>query len=121
MSICIGKISKIDYEAGRADVTIEDREGMVLTGLPFLDAIYEMPSVRDAVFVELEETGKRIKRGVILGKFYSKDNPPAQSGKGIFFKEFSDGEYIKYDPETKTMEITAKTLKVKKIITEEDT
>lgn len=116
--ICIAKISKIDYEAGRADVTIEDRDGLVVTDVPFLDSIYEMPRVKDAVYVDFEEKGGRIKRGVILGRFYTKDNPPAQSGKGIFFKEFSDGAFIKYDPETKTLEISADTLKVKKIETD---
>ena len=113
--ICIAKISKIDYEAGRADVTIEDREGIVITDVPFLDAIYEMPAVKDAVYVDFEEKGGRIKRGVILGKFYTSDNPPTQFGKGIFFKEFTDGAYIKYDPDSKTLELAVDKIKIKEI------
>lgn len=113
--ICIAKISKIDYEAGRADVTIEDRDGIVITDVPFLDTIYEMPKVKDAVFADFEETGGRIKRGVILGRFYTSDNPPEQSGKGIFFKKFSDGAYIKYDPETKTLELAVDKVEIKEL------
>lgn len=111
--ICIGKISKIDYEAGCADVTIEDRDGIVVTNVPFLDTIYEMPEVRDAVYVDFEERGNRIKRGVILGRFYTKSNAPRQSGKGIFYKKFTDGAYIKYDPDTKTLELAVDNVTIK--------
>lgn len=118
--IAIGKISKIDYEAGRADVTLEDREGIVITDVPFLDSIYEMPNIKDAVFVDMEEKGGRIIRSVILGRFYAKDNLPADSGKGIFYKKFSDGAYIKYDPDTKTLELGVDKVEIKELGIKDD-
>lgn len=108
------KISTINYTAGTANVTIEERENQMITGVPFLASCYEMPKVGETVAVIFDTTGGKIGRGVILGNFFSRMNQPGESGEGLFYKEFSDGSSIKYDPSSKSMELT-----VKKIVVDE--
>ena len=115
MSIVLAKISKVNYEAGTADITIPDRNRQVVKSIPFLSDIYEMPSVGDSVYADIEVGGGRLGRGVILGKYYTKKNRPKESGKGIFLKEFTDGASIKYDPATKTMTINADKVVVREL------
>ncbi len=107
MSIVLAKISKVNYDAGNADLVIEDRNKQVIKAVPFLSSSYDLPDVGDQVFADLEIKRGRIDRGVILGRFYSKKNPPGNGGKGVFIKTFSDGASIKYDPATKTLTIDA--------------
>lgn len=117
------RVSKIAYAAGTADLVIEDREGQIIPGVPFLATAYDMPRVGDMVAVVMDETGGRIERGVILGKIFSEINRPELSGPGIFHKTFSDGGHITYDPVTKTLDIgvdriTAGRISAKEITTE---
>lgn len=121
LSYC--KISKINYTDGTASLTLEDHENQVVTGVPFLAGEYEMPKIGDTVAAILNKTNGRIERGVILGKVFSKSNRPVKSGAGVYYKAFSDGGYIHYDPSEGTLNIkvdkvTMDKMYVREIITE---
>lgn len=77
----IGKISSIDYDHGMVRVTYPDRGNSVSPPMPMLSEVYHMPQVGDLVLVAgLSNSGA----GVVLGKFWTKENQPATSGKGVF-------------------------------------
>lgn len=112
------RISKIDYEKGLADITIEEHEKQVINDVPFLAGVYEMPKIKERVAVLLEYSGKDFDKGIILGPMFSADKEPKETGKGLFVKYFSDGTKMKYDSNNKTMEVTAENLKVKNVTAE---
>lgn len=109
------RISKINYKKGMADIIIEEHENQVVNDVPFLAGYYEMPKVKERVAVLLEYTQGDIDKGVILGPIYSVEKEPNKNGKGIFEKRFKDGTNIVYDESSKTMEISAKCVKVKEL------
>lgn len=115
MELFYAKISAINYAAGTASVTLGEREGQVITGVPFLSLCYEMPEIGETVAVIFDDTQGEVGRGVILGTIFTKANPPGESGKGIFYKQFSDGVSVKYDPSDQSMEITAKKIVVDEV------
>lgn len=112
------KISSIAYQKGTANVTLPDREDQVIENVPFLAGYYEMPKPGDTVAAIFEDENGQIGKGVILGSMFLKKNRPKESGKGIFFKEFSDGASIRYTPETGVLEITADKIIVKNLETQ---
>lgn len=94
--IRVGKISSINYEEGTARVLYTDRDNSVTRELPFLSSEYNMPKVGDQVLVVHISSGEEA--GVIIGKFWSKNNKPSK--KVTYQKEFGDkqGEaYVKYE------------------------
>jgi phage baseplate assembly protein gpV len=109
------KISSINYKKGTADVTLQDREDQVIENVPFLAGFYEMPEPGDVVAAIFEDMDGQIGKGVILGSMFLSKNRPKESGKGIFYKEFSDGACIRYTPETGTLEVTADKLVVREL------
>lgn len=109
------RISSVDYGSGTANVSIQERENQVVTGVPFLSWAYEMPTAGDMVAAIFEESYGRIGKGVILGPIFANGNRPGVSGAGIFYKEFADGASVKYDPANKCMEITAEKLVVEEL------
>ena len=113
------KVSSINYGAGTANLTVEDQENQVITNVPFLAGTYDMPGIGDMVTAIFSITGGKIGRGVVLGEIFSKGNRPGMSGPGVFFKEFTGGSYIYYNPSDKSMTITADKINVKKIQAEE--
>lgn len=116
VSFFYAKISAINYKAGTAGITLEDKENQVIQDVPFLSAFYEMPRPGDTVAVLLEETGGQFGKGVILGKIFLSGNPPGESGPGIFYKQFSDGASVRYDPAAQEMEVRAKKLAVDELL-----
>lgn len=97
-TIRIGRISSVNYEAGTARVVYKDRGDCVTMELPLLSYEYMMPEVDDLVLVVHLPTGGEA--GVILGQFWSRQNRPRESGKGLYRKDLDrDGKcFIKYDP-----------------------
>ena len=83
----IGRVSKVNYEAGTVRVTYPDRDGMVTDDLPVasLSGEYRMPAVGDEVFVAHLSNNQNY--GVVIGRFWDKNNVPAENGKGLFRKE----------------------------------
>lgn len=115
-SLFYGKISAINYGAGTAGVTLEDREKQVIQDVPFLSMCYEMPSPGDTVAVLFEEIGGQIGKGVILGKIFLSGNPPGESGPDIFYKQFMDGASIKYNPANQELAVNTRRLVVDELV-----
>ncbi len=115
------KISKINYVAGTADLMIEDREGQIISGVPFLAGVYDMPGIGDMVAAIMDDTAGKIGRGVILGKIFSKNNIPQMSGAGVFYKSLAGGAYIAYNPSDKTLDIKVDKITAERITAKEIT
>lgn len=108
--IRIGKIHTIDYARGTASVIYTDRNNEPSPSFPFFSFAYEMPKVGETVVVILLPNSTT--KGFIVGVPWSGKKISAVSGQGIFYKEFSDGAFVKYDAKTKTMEISAQSVTV---------
>lgn len=115
------KISKINYSLGMADLVIEDREGQIIPGVPFLAREYDMPEVGDMVAAIMNDDAGKIGRGVVLGKIFSKNNAPIMKGEGIFYKGFADGTHIAYDPSSRTLDINVDNISARHITANEIT
>ena len=107
MGLTYGKVSKVNYKAGMVDVMIEARESMIITDVPYLSLLYEMPKVKDQVVMIYPD--ENIEAAIVLGTPYSDITKPKSSGKNIMCKELQDGSHILYDQAKKLLEITAKT------------
>lgn len=114
VTLFYGRISSIDYAAGTANVTLQERENQVIPGVPFLSMFYEMPKSGDVVAVLFEEVDGQIGKGVVLGRLFIDGNKPGETGSGIFYKQFTDGAGVKYTPESKELEV-----RVKKVVVDE--
>ena len=114
--IRIGKIHTIDYANAMASVIYSDRDNQPSPKLPFFSFAYEMPQVDDTVVVILLPNSTS--KGFILGVPWSVVKKPSVSGSGIFYKEFQDGSYIKYNSKDKTMEVSAPNIKLKSVTAE---
>lgn len=111
-----GSISTVNYEGGTADITLPDRENQIIQNVPFLAAFYEMPMSGDIVAVLFEDIDGQIGKGIILGKMFLQGNAPKETGKGIFYKEFSDGAAVKYTPKMEQLEISTKKIIVEELV-----
>lgn len=112
----IGKISTINYAAGTASVVYTDRNNEASPSFPFFSMAYEMPKVDDTVVVIMLPNSTT--KGFILGVPFSGKKIPAESGQGIFYKEFQDGTSILYNPKTKNMEISTGKITLKSVAAE---
>lgn len=97
--IRIGKISKIDYETGMAEVTYPDMDNSVTAPFPIVNfnEEYKMPKIGEDVLVVHLSNGTA--SGLILGPFWNTVKTPAVSGDNVFRKEFSKTlgtAYIQY-------------------------
>lgn len=84
-TIRAGRISAINYKAGKATVVYTDKNEAVTRELPFLAAEYAMPAVGDMVVVLHMDTDTT--RGLILGRFYSATTSPVEGAAGLYRKE----------------------------------
>ena len=87
-TIRLGKISSINYQAGKARVVYEDRDQSVSSELPFLAWQYHMPKINDIVIVACFSNGTVA--GVILGPVYGAGNQPYGGENGVFRQEMSN-------------------------------
>lgn len=78
-----------------------------MVSLPFISREYWMPEVGDSVVVIFQSNSGSSQQGYILGTFYNGDNRPECSGKGVYFKRFSETAYIRYNQDTDVLEIYA--------------
>ena len=106
----IGKISRIDYKAGKVAVMFPDQDDAVTDLLPFLafGGEYHMPKPGQYVAVAHLSTGEEM--GIVLGAFWSESNPPAAWGKDIFRKEMSNEPgraFLQHAPDSGTLTIKA--------------
>lgn len=90
--IRVGKVSKINYEKGMIRVTYPDLDDSVTAELPvfsFTDE-YKMPKIGQEVFVLHLSNGQAA--GILMGKYWNKDNAPPDYGQGknTFNKEIDE-------------------------------
>ncbi len=90
--IRVGKVSKINYEKGMVRVTYPDLDDSVTAELPvfsFTDE-YKMPKTGQEVLVLHLSNGQAA--GILMGKYWNKDNVPPDYGQGknVFNKEIDE-------------------------------
>ncbi|MFR4350581.1 MAG: hypothetical protein ACLT3H_02810 [Roseburia sp.] len=101
--IRIGKVSSINYESGMMRIVYNDKGSAVTKELPYMNFNdeYTMPKVGEQVVTAHLSNGNS--RAIILGKTWDKKNTPAETGKGIYRKEFSrtrGSAYARYEDDT---------------------
>lgn len=109
------QVSTLDYAGGTASICIPDRESQIIHRVPFLSAAYEMPKPGETVAVIFEEINGQLDKGVILGRIYNGSNRPAESGEGIFYKEFSDSASVKYSPGDREIKFNVDTVSIRRL------
>ena len=98
--IRIGRVSSVDYENGMVSVTYPDLDDSTTDAFPvfsFTDE-YKMPGIGQDVLVLHLSNGQTA--GIVMGKFWNRQNIPSNSGENVFRKELgrSYGEaYIEYN------------------------
>lgn len=103
-----GYISAVNYEKGTAQVVYKDRDNAVSPYMPLWSNEYNMPEIDTLVYtLHLPNGGTK---GIILVPPYNEGNLPAEGRKGIWRKDFGDGNYIRYDYGSKNLEIVCGSL-----------
>ena len=108
-AIRIGKISSINPGNGTAQVTFEDRDGIVSGDLQIMaactlgDKWYNMPTVGERVCVLMYPEAPS--KGCILGSFYSDNRLPPIGDKNKVYVKFEDDTLIEYDKEAHKLTI----------------
>ena len=113
--IRVGKVSSVDYLAGTVDVIFSDEEDSVRRGIPVFSSEYIMPKINDMVVVIFQSNSGTREQGYVVGTPFSEKNMPEVSGKGVFFKRFSDTAYMQYDPESDTLTIDAGKVRIRNL------
>jgi phage baseplate assembly protein gpV len=103
--IRVGKVSSINYPAGRVRVLFEDKDNIVTDELPMLNFEYEMPAVGESVICLF--FGNGTSKGVCLGRYFYQQDLPVEFGKDIYFKRFMKDATVKYDRASKTWTLTS--------------
>lgn len=116
--IRVGYISAVDYSAGMAQVTYKDRDNAVSPYMPFMSNEFDPPAVDTLVYViHLENGGTR---GMILIPPYTEGNRPPEGKAGIWRKDFGDGSYIRYDRNSRRLDIVSDTVQIEGLTVQGD-
>jgi len=108
-AIRVGIVSSIDPENCTAQVTFEDRDGIVSGDLPIMvpltltDQVYFMPAVGERVRVLFDPEAPST--GVILGSYYADTRLPPIADENKVYIRFSDGGHLEYDKEASILTI----------------
>ena len=94
-SIRIGKISSINYSAGTARITYEDKDGSTTAEIAFLSHEYFMPRIGDQIIVGLQSNDSS--SGVILGTLWNNGHRPPEGRAGIYRKEYCNVDNVAYE------------------------
>jgi phage-related baseplate assembly protein len=111
--IRIGKVSDVDYEGGRVKVIYEDKGSkdkgpLVSNWLEMPSGCYRMPTVGSMVSTLLQGNG--VEHGICLGEYFSKANPPKESGEKVLYIDLFGEGFLRY--KDKTLTIQAEKVKV---------
>ena len=108
-----GKVSSVDLKKCTARVVFEDRSDAVSPELPVMQKntmnskFYWMPEVGETAVCLYLSNGQE--SGLIIGTIYSDADMPvpeiSDEGKERYGMWFKDGTYIKYEPDTHSLEI----------------
>lgn len=109
----VGYISAVNYEEGTAQVVYKDRDNSVSSFMPLWSNEWNPPENDTLVYVlHLPNGGTR---GMILVPPYTNGNRPPEGKKGIWRKDFGDGSYIRYDRETKQLDLVSDIVQVEEL------
>lgn len=103
--IRVGQVSSVNEAKGTVRVKFDDKDNLISPELPLLDAEYHIPAIGSQVLCLFLPNG--LQQGFCLNGFYSDVNSPPVKNKNIYFKDFGDGTSIKYNKQTKVLDITA--------------
>lgn len=107
--IRVGKISSVDYTSGTVRVVYEDQDDAVTRPIPLLSFEYLMPEVDDMVLVLHLSNGTEA--GVVIGRPWSDQRVPPESGQGLYRKDFHNEvgkaflRFSEKDDETMTLHV----------------
>ena len=107
--IRVGKISSVDYTSGTVRVVYEDQDDAVTRPIPLLSFEYLMPEVDDMVLVLHLSNGTEA--GVVIGRPWSDQRVPPESGQGLYRKDFHNEvgkaflRFSEKDSETMTLHV----------------
>jgi len=73
-----GRVSSINYEAGKIRVVYDDKNSAVTQELPMQSFEYDMPKIGDMVYVAHQSNS--VEFGVVLGGYFNQNNVPRESG-----------------------------------------
>ena len=108
--IRVGYISAVNYAEGTAQVVYKDRDNSVSPFMPLWANEWDPPENDTMVYVlHLPNGGTR---GMILIPPYTTGNRPTEGKKGIWRKDFGDGSYLRYDRETKQLDLVSDNVQV---------
>ena len=112
----IGTVSSIDYKKGMVSVTYPDRDDSTTRVFPYLcpGNEYCMPKVGDKVFVA--HLSNNPASGVVVGRFFDRDNPPVKYGEGILRKMLGETAYIECENDEITFHDKNGSISLKDII-----
>lgn len=118
-NIRIGRVSKIDYAHGMIEVTYPDLDDSVSDAFPVFSMCneYKMPKIGDEVVVLHLSNGESA--GIVLGRYWNKDNVPAVYGPNVLRKELGDtfGEaYMQYKDNDITFHYPDETTTIRDIL-----
>lgn len=108
-AIRIGKVSSIDPDKGTAQVTFEDRDGIVTRDLPLnfsktlKDYYYCIPDIGERVRCFFDPAAPS--KGYILGSFPSDTRLPPIKSKDKTYVLFKDETLVQYDRDQHTLTI----------------
>ena len=108
--IRVGYISAVNYEEGTAQVIYKDRDNSVSPFMPLWSNEFNPPEIDTMVYVAHLPNGGT--RGMIIIPPYTERNRPPEGIKGIWRKDFGDGNYLRYDKETKQLDIVCNKLSI---------
>jgi len=108
--IRVGYISAVNYEEGTAQVIYKDRDNSVSPFMPLWSNEFNPPEIDTMVYVVHLPNGGT--RGMIIIPPYTERNRPPEGIKGIWRKDFGDGSYLRYDKETKQLDIVCNKLSI---------
>ena len=85
----IGRVSKINYDTGMIEATYPQYDNSVTPEFPVIsfNDEYKMPKIGDEIAVLHLSNGAAA--GVILGHYWNETNTPAETGEGLFLKQFA--------------------------------
>lgn len=109
--IRVGIVSSVNGTNCTARVTFPDKDNMVSAELPVIQIGgngtqgYWIPEVGTRVLCLFtpNASGSGINSGFILGAYYTKATPPAESDPNVRSIRFPDGSFVKYENGTITI------------------
>lgn len=106
-----GIVSSVNPASMTARVVFPDKDNLQSAELPILtmgalgSKLYWMPKVGDHVACLFFQNSSSLNGGVILGSYFTDENPPNAASEGVVRFDFSDGTVIEYNENASSLTI----------------